>query len=217
MILSIETGHAICSVCLDDGQTFLYREAEHTFAHGRMLTVFIQQLMEEAGISFNQLDAVAYSAGPGSYTGLRIGLSVAKGICWAAEKPLIAVSSMQAMALYAQQKTENLTADWTVWINARHGRVYAAVYDATLHTVSHPTVITLNKPHSIDGLFLTMDDPEALRLLCTGVPAAYLPNNHTAKEIAQIARYLYIKKYYVDLKTNEPEYVTGFGLNFLTK
>ena len=97
-ILNIETATKNCSVSLaNGGKTILCKEiAEEGYSHAERLHVFIEEIIKEAGISLNDLSAVAVSQGPGSYTGLRIGVSAAKGLCFALGIPLIAIDTLQA-------------------------------------------------------------------------------------------------------------------------
>ena len=99
MILHIETATDVCSVVLaNDGKVIAFRESAADRSHASVLSVFIDEVMKEAAVSFKDLLAVAVSKGPGSYTGLRIGVSTAKGICYAMNIPLIAVKTLQAMS-----------------------------------------------------------------------------------------------------------------------
>ncbi|MCX6277062.1 MAG: tRNA (adenosine(37)-N6)-threonylcarbamoyltransferase complex dimerization subunit type 1 TsaB [Bacteroidetes bacterium] len=99
LILCLETATRVCSVSLSrDASLLSIRESESHNVHSSKLTVFIDEMMKEAGHSFQELDAVAVSMGPGSYTGLRIGVATAKGLCYALDKPMIAVPTLQAMA-----------------------------------------------------------------------------------------------------------------------
>ncbi|OFY88984.1 MAG: tRNA (adenosine(37)-N6)-threonylcarbamoyltransferase complex dimerization subunit type 1 TsaB [Bacteroidetes bacterium RIFCSPLOWO2_12_FULL_31_6] len=99
IILGIETATKICSVAISDGEKLLaIKEEGGAYSHSQKLTVFIQEVLDQAGKTFKDIDAVAVSKGPGSYTGLRIGVSSAKGLCYALGIPLIAVDTLQAMA-----------------------------------------------------------------------------------------------------------------------
>jgi tRNA threonylcarbamoyladenosine biosynthesis protein TsaB len=98
-ILCIETATEVCSVALFHDETLLgIRESAEKNIHSAALTTFIDDLCKSSGVGFAGLDAIAVSMGPGSYTGLRIGVATAKGLCYALEKPLIAVPTLQAMA-----------------------------------------------------------------------------------------------------------------------
>jgi len=94
IILNIETATDIGSVCLSKGIAILANiKSESTFSHAKETTLMIERCLEEAGISMDRVDAIAISKGPGSYTSLRIGTSIAKGMCYALDKPLIAVDT----------------------------------------------------------------------------------------------------------------------------
>lgn len=98
-ILNIETSTSVCSVSVSDKDAILaYRESKIDRSHASVLTVFVGEAMAEAGIEYRELSAVAVSRGPGSYTGLRIGVSAAKGICYGADIPLIALDTLMIMA-----------------------------------------------------------------------------------------------------------------------
>lgn len=129
-ILNIETATKNCSVALaKDGQTILCKEiAEEGYSHAEQLHVFIETTLQEAGIRFQDLKAVAVSQGPGSYTGLRIGVSAAKGLCFTLDIPLIAVDTLQVIASQAKV-TEGLIVPM---LDARRMEVYSAIFNAKL-------------------------------------------------------------------------------------
>jgi tRNA threonylcarbamoyladenosine biosynthesis protein TsaB len=132
IILSIETSTALCSVVLaKDGKVIARQESEHPNVHAEKLAVFIHVIMEQAGIPFSALNAVAIGSGPGSYTGLRIGTSTAKGLCYGLEVPLISVSTLKAMALKAAQTYREDNLLYCPMIDARRLEVYTALFDAS--------------------------------------------------------------------------------------
>jgi len=142
LILNIETSTEVCSAALaQDGLVTHLRENLTGQNHAMLLTIFIQELLAEADISVDQLDALAVSGGPGSYTGLRIGVSVAKGICYAAHLPLIAITSLETMAYHIIQSLENVypvrTKDilFCPMIDARRMEVYTSFYDKNMAQV----------------------------------------------------------------------------------
>ncbi|MFO8086271.1 MAG: tRNA (adenosine(37)-N6)-threonylcarbamoyltransferase complex dimerization subunit type 1 TsaB [Bacteroidales bacterium] len=129
-ILNIETSTRICSVSLAYGDEIVAaRERENTFEHAKILHPFIQDVMDVAHWSPSDLNAVAVSEGPGSYTGLRIGVSAAKGLCFALNIPLIAVSTLKAMALHAAEELNYQDVFYVPMIDARRMEVYSAVFD----------------------------------------------------------------------------------------
>jgi len=103
-ILNIETSTEVCSVALaKNGKLLFKKESVEGMNHSRMLTVFIEEIFAENNIQINTIDAVAVSKGPGSYTGLRIGVSVAKGLCYGLNIPLISINSLEMLSVYAAQ------------------------------------------------------------------------------------------------------------------
>ena len=141
MILCLETATPVCSVALNDGCcSIALRESDGQNAHSEKITLFIKEVMETAGIGYSQLDAVAVSQGPGSYTGLRIGVSTAKGICYAADLPLMAIDTLEALAcgmhdqLGAMLRPDDLLVPM---IDARRMEVYCSVFDAQLQRVAN--------------------------------------------------------------------------------
>ena len=129
-ILNIETATKNCSVSIaKNGVTIALREiAEEGYSHAEKLHVFINELVEESKISLQNLNAIAVSQGPGSYTGLRIGVSSAKGLCYALNIPLIAVDTLQSLAAQLAI-TEGLIVPM---IDARRMEVFSAIYDHNL-------------------------------------------------------------------------------------
>ena len=149
MILCLETATPVCSVALNDGCcTIALRETERQNAHSEKITNFIREVMEVAKIDYKQLDAVAVSQGPGSYTGLRIGVSTAKGICYAADLPLMAIDTLEAMANGMKMKLGSQIADNDLlipMIDARRMEVYAAVFDANLNKVNDTSAMVIDE------------------------------------------------------------------------
>lgn len=138
LILCIETGTDICSVGIaKDGELLSLRESDEGRDHARKVGVFVDELLRETGIVPDDLDAVAVGKGPGSYTGLRIGVSFAKGLCYGLQKPLVAVGSLDALAEVAREDYEAGILSVDDWdgaylcpmVDARRMEVYAQVFD----------------------------------------------------------------------------------------
>lgn len=127
-ILNIETSTKNCSVSLaKNGTTVLCKEiAEQGYSHAEKLHVFIEEILNESQVAFDDLKAIAVSKGPGSYTGLRIGVSAAKGLCYVLNIPLISIDTLALLA--HQLKVES---GWIVpMIDARRMEVYSAVFNS---------------------------------------------------------------------------------------
>lgn len=149
MILCLETATPVCSVALNESCcTIALRETEGQNAHSEKITDFIRELMEVARIDYKQLDAVAVSKGPGSYTGLRIGVSTAKGICYAANLPLMAIDTLEAMAYGMKMKLGSQIAENDLlipMIDARRMEVYAAIFDTNLNKINDTAALVIDE------------------------------------------------------------------------
>ena len=140
LILSIETGTDICSVALaNDGELMALRESDEGRDHAKKVALFVDELLRETGVQPSDLDAIAVGKGPGSYTGLRIGVSFAKGMCYALDIPLIAIGSLDALTEVAREDYDAgiLDIEDEEWakaklcplVDARRMEVYAQVFD----------------------------------------------------------------------------------------
>ncbi|MBQ8957607.1 MAG: tRNA (adenosine(37)-N6)-threonylcarbamoyltransferase complex dimerization subunit type 1 TsaB [Bacteroidales bacterium] len=149
MILCLETATPVCSVALNESCcTIAVRETEGQNAHSEKITNFIREVMEVANIDYRQLDAVAVSRGPGSYTGLRIGVSTAKGICYAANLPLMAIDTLEAMAYGMKTKLGSQISENDLlipMIDARRMEVYTAVFDAQLNKINDTAALVIDE------------------------------------------------------------------------
>ncbi len=128
IILNIETATTNCSVSLSkEGKTIVLKEDyDKNYSHAERLHVYIDEVLKEAGMSSQDLSAIAVSKGPGSYTGLRIGVSAAKGLCFALDKPLISISTLEALAHQVNCQEGVIVA----MLDARRMEVYSAVFDS---------------------------------------------------------------------------------------
>ncbi len=149
-IILIETSTALCSVALaENGTVTAYRESSAPKAHASLTAVFVQEVLAERGLSLNDCDAVCVSMGPGSYTGLRVGVSTAKGLCFGSGKPLLAVGTLDTLVAQAFTPAEteaNGEYRYIVpMIDARRMEVYAAVFkNGRQITETAPAIIDEN-------------------------------------------------------------------------
>mgnify|MGYP001553094246 CR=1 FL=1 len=146
IILNIETSTEVCSVCLSSQKLILSERSVHeTYSHSSIISGLIKELLKESYLKITDLDAIAVSKGPGSYTGLRVGASLAKGICYAINRPLIEINTLQAIAFsaYQQLKTDGL---YIPMIDARRNEVYLSIYNNNIE-VTGPTALILNKEY----------------------------------------------------------------------
>lgn len=148
MILNIETSSKICSVALCEGGAVYYNVESNTeMDHSRKLGPFVEKCLEELNRIDVKLDAVAVSMGPGSYTGLRIGLSFAKGLCFGMNIPLIGVNTLELLAVMGMFSSIDFDEKqlYIPLIDARRMEVYTAVYDNALKLLMEPTPMILDE------------------------------------------------------------------------
>jgi tRNA threonylcarbamoyladenosine biosynthesis protein TsaB len=146
-ILNIETSTSVCSVALaKDGEVIQIEESFVQNAHAERITLFSESVVNQSGITFQELDAIAVSKGPGSYTGLRIGVSTAKGFCYALDKPLIAIATLEALAAGMIAKTgESGSSLFCPMIDARRMEVYASLYEKDLEIVKETEALIIDE------------------------------------------------------------------------
>ena len=139
-IILIETSTALCSVALaENGTVTAYRESSAPKAHASLTAVFVQEVLSERGIALADCDAVCVSKGPGSYTGLRVGVSTAKGLCFGSGRPLLAVGTLDTLVAQAEGEYKYIIP----MIDARRMEVYACVFE-------NGAQITETKPVIVD-------------------------------------------------------------------
>lgn len=133
-ILCIETSASLCSVAIVKNEEIIYCEKDKPMAHAELLMDLINDCLKQSGLEIKELEAVALSGGPGSYTGLRIGCSSAKGICYALNIPLIVIDTLKIIAFATRQKNSQYQYFWAM-IDARRMEVYHSIYNYELKQV----------------------------------------------------------------------------------
>ncbi len=153
LILHLETASPVCSVALSrDGVLLGLRESSGEKSHATRLTLFIEELLSTNDLMVSSLDAISLGMGPGSYTGLRIGTSVGKGLAYGAGKPLIGIPTLQALAagfLADHPETEGFLCPM---LDARRMEVYTAIYNPDLHEISPVEAMILTEESLHDVL-----------------------------------------------------------------
>ena len=141
-IILIETSTSLCSVALaEDGAVTAYRESSAPKAHASLTAVFVQEVLQERGVTLSDCDAVCVSKGPGSYTGLRVGVSTAKGLCFGSGLPLIAVGTLDTLVAQAEGEYKYIIP----MIDARRMEVYACVFENGAQiTKTEPVIVDEN-------------------------------------------------------------------------
>lgn len=144
LILNIETATKVCSVALaKNGELIALKESKtENFSHSENLNLFVESVFESVNYDLNDLDALAVSVGPGSYTGLRIGVSTVKGFGYGLEIPVIGISSLQALANLSEPKSDQLICPM---FDARRMEVYSSIFDSQLNSLTEVEAVIIEK------------------------------------------------------------------------
>lgn len=218
-ILCIDTATDICSVALaENGICKDTLEAKEERSHARWLSVLIRDLLEKNSLKTADLSAVAVSEGPGSYTGLRIGVSAAKGICYATGIPLIAISTLQTLAAAYIAQNSELPSNAIIipMLDARRMEIYYARYTKMLEELTPAT------PHIVtQDSFSNLKNENNVAFIGSGAAKSRtiinLPNAHFDNEVRQTAQYMTLiaqeklnQKKFADVAYFEPAYLKPF-------
>lgn len=212
-ILNIETATKNCSVSLaKNGKTIQCIEvAEEGYSHAEKLHVFIEKIIKESNINFNDLSAIAVSQGPGSYTGLRIGVSAAKGLCFALDLPLIAIDTLETLA--SQSKITN---GWIIpMIDARRMEVYSAVFNSDFQKIRATEAEIITEESFLnysETLYFVGDCAEKCKTVLTKPNFIFLDKilYPSAEEMSKISFEKFQKNDFVDVAYFEPYYLKDF-------
>ncbi|PCH98144.1 MAG: tRNA (adenosine(37)-N6)-threonylcarbamoyltransferase complex dimerization subunit type 1 TsaB [Bacteroidetes bacterium] len=219
LLISLETATRVCSVALArDGKVIAVRESSEDQSHSSQITVFIEEVLAKAGVGMHELEGIAVSEGPGSYTGLRIGVSTAKGLCYALNIPLIAISTLRAMALGAS--TEHDKSENTLFcpvIDARRMEVYYGLYNGNNDEVGEVKAEVVEeaflKNHFQENRIVFFGDAiEKCQEILKDNPKAQFLQNHlpTASNMAILAERKFNAKQFEDMAYFEPFYLKDF-------
>lgn len=212
-IILIETSTALCSTAIcENGLVIASRRSGEPRSHAAMTAVYVDEMLREAGLTVRDCDAVCLSKGPGSYTGLRVGSSTAKGLCFGAGIPLIAVSTPELLFAQAGEKAGEF--DWIVpMIDARRLEVYDAVFspDGKLARETAPEVITAESFKDFPGKILLIGDGAAkCRPVLGDERFQYMECCPEASSMAALATEAFREKRFEDLAYFEPFYLKEF-------
>ncbi len=213
-ILCIETTTTNCSVSISkDGKTIaLQEENRENYSHSENLHGFISKALEQAKVSKSQLNAVAVSRGPGSYTGLRIGVSAAKGLCFALDIPLVSIDTLQAFAYEVTDETDYIIP----MLDARRMEVYACVFDGNKNKLEKIKAVILDENSFAEYLekgkvIFLGNANEKFKPVCNHPNAGFLDAKlPSANDMASLADYKYKKSDFEDVAYFEPYYLKDF-------
>lgn len=213
LILNIDTALDAASVCLANDEEILQLTInENPKDQGGWLHLTIAEMLRQSGHRPNQLHAVAVSIGPGSYTGLRVGLAAAKGICYALNIPLIAVNTLELMAFAVKEEATDLICPM---IDARRMEVFTAVYDKSMQEKISARALIIDETSfagalSSSPILFCGNGSKKLQLLITNSNAAFSDNHSNASHLAVLSWNRFRKKQFADLAYTEPLYIKEF-------
>jgi tRNA threonylcarbamoyladenosine biosynthesis protein TsaB len=213
ILLNIDTAVETASVCLSDNTEVLRLAInKHREDHAAWLHVAIAGIIRDAGLATTDLDAVAISIGPGSYTGLRIGLATAKGLCYALKIPLICVNTLKMMARSVKNENKELICPL---IDARRMEVFTAIYNNSLEEVVKPFAMIVVKDSFADLLsfhkiIFCGNGSKKLQTVLSHTNAIFDDSTATAADLPHLAYHCYQEKKFADLAYIEPLYLKEF-------
>lgn len=222
-ILLIESATEVCSAAISrNGQIIAYRESQEGFNHSEMLTVFIEGLLAEDGVYPQMPEAVCVGKGPGSYTGLRIGVSAAKGICYALDIPLMAISTLDAMAFQVAKYHGGINSELSdntllcPMLDAKRMEVYYAMYDKNGKPVTAISARIIEKNSFAEELknhiiFFFGNGASKCKSELTHHNSRFLEGiNASARFMPILAEKYFIQKQFVSVAYFEPFYLKDF-------
>ena len=215
LILAIETTTRNCSVALFENERLLAIKEQYSddYSHSEQLTLFIIEVMEETQFTLNNINAIALSKGPGSYTGLRIGTSTAKGLCYSLEIPLIGISTLEAMA-YNMAIKENFEL-FCPMIDARRMEVFSAIYNKEniqIRSVKADVVDEQTyKDYLVKEVLFFGDGALKCKDIINNKNAHFLENiNPSAGNLGVLSNIKFIEREFEDTAYFEPYYLKDF-------
>jgi tRNA threonylcarbamoyladenosine biosynthesis protein TsaB len=225
LILNIETSTKVCSVCVSlNGVVKGIKESCEEKSHAKLLTIFIDQLLNELDYKIVDFDAIAISKGPGSYTGLRIGVSTAKGLCYAKDLPLIAINTLQSMAngIILKANSNDISVDdfensiLVPMIDARRMEVYSAFFNSKGEFIRDvkAEIIDENSYKDIlskQKMVFFGDGSEKIRKVVKHENAVFIKNiDPSSNDMAKLSELAYQEKQFEDVAYFEPFYLKDF-------
>ena len=214
VLLNIETTTTNCSVSLSkEGETLVLKEDYNTkFSHAESLHVFIDEVVKLAKIKLSKIDAIAVSKGPGSYTGLRIGVSAAKGLCFALDKPLISVSTLESLSRQVKIDKGFIVP----MLDARRMEIYSAVFNAKHHQIRETQAQILDENSFLDYLkkdknYFIGNGVDKSKSIIQHKNAIFIQNKlPSAREMGKLAFEKFQKNDFEDVAYFEPFYLKDF-------
>jgi tRNA threonylcarbamoyladenosine biosynthesis protein TsaB len=217
IILNIDTAQETAMISISrDGQVMEFLENVNQRDHAAFLQPAVKKLLQKVGLNLTDLNAVAVSGGPGSYTGLRVGLASAKGFCYTLSIPLIIINSLEVLALSAiMQTSETVKTLYCPMIDARRMEVFTAVYDTHLNQILSPLALilqnnSLDKILEEDQVIFIGSGSDKFRSLTQSPHAIFSSKGIIPNAIGSLAEKKYQRSAFSDLYLSEPLYIKDF-------
>lgn len=215
IILALETTTKNCSVALFENEDLLQLKEQNSgdYSHAEQLTLFIEEVVRESNITYNEINAIALSKGPGSYTGLRIGTSTAKGLCYSLDIPLVSISTLKAMAL-SMSKGHQFDF-FCPMIDAKRMEVFAAIYDKKNKEVREVKADIVDKETYVEyfdkSILFFGDGAIKCKVIINNTNAKFIEDIYpSAKDLGTISYQKFVKKDFEDVAYFEPYYLKDF-------
>ena len=212
-ILNIHTATENAIINLTAGEKILGTLYNYeTKQHASFLHIAIKELLDRHEISIKDLDAIGISLGPGSYTGIRVGLATAKGLCYALKIPLITYTSLELIALSASNSIKDNHAFYCPMIDARRMEVYTAIYDCHLREIMHPSALVINENSFVEILkqhrmYFSGNGSIKFRELINNANAIFLNEELSSNSLAKIAWEKFLEKKFENVNYAQPLYL----------
>tara|TARA_B100002052_G_scaffold224371_1_gene206494 strand:- start:826 stop:1482 length:657 start_codon:yes stop_codon:yes gene_type:complete len=209
-ILNLETSSKNCSVSLLKGDKIvsIIEQEDDSYRHSELLTSFIDQILSKEKISTENLSAVSVSKGPGSFTGLRIGFSVAKGLCFPHNIPIIGINSLKILALsYTPEKDEHILS----LIHDKNNSFYSMLLDSNYNEIEKPSVVLIDEnfftAYEKTNPLVVVCNTESIKEIINFKSIKIHINSVSAKHMGNISKENFDKKNFEDLAYFEPMYI----------
>jgi tRNA threonylcarbamoyladenosine biosynthesis protein TsaB len=218
LLLNIDTATETASVCISlDGASIAFRENQHQQEHASFVHAAISDIIDQVRYSLQDIEAFAVTSGPGSYTGLRVGIAAAKGFCYAFSKPLIMVNTLEVMAKAALLSGNTFceTDLLCPMIEARRMEVFAALFDIGLKSVLPPQPVILdgesfNKFMIERKVVFFGSGSLKFQSMVTSRNSQFANISHSAKDLGTLSEQAFQKKNFSDVSYSEPSYFKDF-------
>lgn len=218
LLLNIDTATEVASVCVsENGSSLAFKENQHQKEHASFVHAAVESVLIEAGLKLADIDAFAVTSGPGSYTGLRVGMATAKGFCYAFSRPLITVNTLEVMAQAALETLAEIDESTLLcpMIDARRMEVFTALYDRQLTNLFSPQPMILEEG-SFDSymsdrkIIFFGSGSSKFRALKLAENAVFEEVGYNAKNLANLADKAFQQKNFADVTYSQPNYFKDF-------